>query len=93
MSSQWVVGVEPCGPVKLGKLEEDFFSFLSAEPGEFVKYFNFAHGRIILSNETSINVMNLASTIAGVTVRLVHLLRPQKLRQHLLVTSLAHRQR
>jgi hypothetical protein len=37
--------------------------------------------------------MDFASTLARVTVGLLHLLRPQKFRQHSLITSLAHRQR
>ena len=47
---------------------------------------------MILSHAKSSNVMEFASTIAGMTVWLIHLLGPQELCQHSLITSLAHRQ-
>jgi hypothetical protein len=50
----------------------------------------------MISKKTLVSANNLtdfASPITGVPGRLIHLLRPQKLRQHSLITSLTHRQR
>ena len=77
--------------VELGELQKNFLSFLGGEFWQFFEYLNFAHGSMILSHTKSSNVMGFASTIAGVTIRLIHLLRAQELCQHSLITTLAHR--